>query len=171
LVTGIGGGVALFAMQFAIAFGAKTFVTSKSDEKISKAVALGAIGGANYTKADWMQTVQSKSGGFDAILDSASGENFAKLLELATAGGRITFYGGTRGNIKDIAPSRIFWKQLSIMGTTMGTQEEFAAMIKFVEDKKIKPIIDHVFDLKDAESAMKKMERGEQFGKIILRVS
>ncbi len=169
LITGIGGGVALTAMQFALVAGAKVFVTSGSDAKIEKAIALGATGGVNYKSASWTEDLVKKAGGFDLILDGAAGPGFGKLLDVAHAGGRIVVYGSVQGKIQNAEPARIFWKQLSILGSTMGTEEECAAMLRFVEDHQIRPIIDQVVSLSEANVALKRMDRGEQFGKIVLR--
>ncbi|MEK7671521.1 MAG: medium chain dehydrogenase/reductase family protein, partial [Bacteroidota bacterium] len=116
LVTGIGGGVAVVAMQLALAAGAKVFVTSGSDEKIKKAVALGASGGANYGSATWEEDLQKLAGGFDLIIDGAAGSGFSKLLDIASPGARIVTYCSTQGRIQNDEPARIFWKQLSILG-------------------------------------------------------
>ncbi len=176
LITGIGGGVALFALQFAIAVGAKVFVTTGSAEKIQRAIALGALGGVNYKQESWAHDLQILSGrradsssGFDVVIDGAVGTGFGKLLDIASPGGRIVVYGSTQGRIMNAEPARIFWKQLSILGTTMGTDEEFRAMLRFVEEKKIVPIIDSVVPLADASQALKRMESGLQFGKLVLK--
>ncbi len=175
LVTGIGGGVALAAMQFALALGARVFVTSGSDEKIKKAIARGASGGANYKSETWAEELQKLAGqrldsssGFDLIIDGAIGLGFSRLLDVASPGGRMVIYGSTQGKIQNAEPARIFWKQLSILGTTMGTEDEFMAMLRFVEQHNIKPVVDQVFPLADAEKAMQRMASGEQFGKIVL---
>ncbi|MFY8020566.1 MAG: zinc-binding dehydrogenase [Bacteroidia bacterium] len=168
LVTGAGGGVALFCIQFAIAQGCKVFVTSGSDEKIEKAIALGAIGGVNYKNEDWHKALVKISGGFDAIIDSACGDNFSKLVDMAKPGGRIAFYGATLGAFNSGVPAKIFWKQLDILGSTMGNDDEFKAMLEFVNKHKIVPVVDEVFPLVNAEAAMRKMDEGKQFGKIVL---
>jgi zinc-binding alcohol dehydrogenase/oxidoreductase len=175
LVTGIGGGVALFVLQFAVALGAEVWVTSGSDEKIEKAVALGAKGGVNYKDSNWLKNLMAatgadRSGYFDVIIDSAGGAGFAKLIDAATAGARICFFGGTTGNITDIVPAKVFFKQLSIFGSTMGTDAEFATMVAFVAKHQIVPVIDSVRPLAEAESALRLMDEGGQFGKIVLKV-
>ncbi len=171
LITGIGGGVALTILQFAISVGKNIYVTSGSEEKIKKAKDLGALNGVNYKIEGWEKEIQSLSGGgFDLIIDSAAGEGFSKLIELSNIGGKIVFYGGTRGPIKEIIPGKAFWKQLSILGTTMGNDSEFAAMIKFVNEKKIIPIIDKVFTLSEAAKGFERMNDAQQFGKIILKI-
>jgi zinc-binding alcohol dehydrogenase/oxidoreductase len=171
LITGIGGGVALCALQFAVAVGARVYVTSGSAEKIQRAIALGASGGVNYRKDSWAHDLQLLSGGFDVIVDGAVGLGFGKLLDIASPGGRIVVYGSTQGRIMNAEPARIFWKQLSILGTTMGTEQEFGAMLKFVEEKKIVPVIDSVVPFEDASKALKRMESGTQFGKLVVRNS
>lgn len=175
LITGIGGGAALFALQFAVGAGAEVWVTSGSEEKIEKARELGAAGGVNYREPDWAKTLMTQTGGgrtgyFDIIIDSAGGAGFAKLVDVAAPGGRIALFGGTTGNLTDIAPSKVFFKQLTIFGSTMGTEREFADMIAFVNAKKMTPVVDETFALADAELAMRRMDEGKQFGKIILDV-
>ncbi len=170
LVTGAGGGVALFAIQFAVAVGAEVWVTSGSDEKIGLAKDLGAAGGVNYKNENWGKELKAQAGGFDVIIDSAAGEGFVQLVKLAKPGGRIGIYGGTTGMIGHLNPAEIFWKQLSIHGSTMGTSEDFAAMVKLVEERGIRPVVDIVYPLEETEEAMRYMEAGKQFGKIIVKV-
>ncbi|WP_242926972.1 quinone oxidoreductase family protein [Pontibacter vulgaris] len=170
LVTGAGGGVALFAVQFAVAAGAEVYVTSGSEQKITAAVGLGAKGGVNYKTEGWGKELKALAGGFDVIIDSAAGEGFAQLVKLAKPGARIGMYGGGTGMIQNVNPAEIFWKQLSIFGSTMGTNDDFAAMMKLVEEKKIRPIVDKVFPLEETEQAMRYMEAGKQFGKIVVKV-
>ena len=168
LISGVGGGVALFAMQFAVAAGAEVYVTSSSEEKIAKAVALGAKGGVNYKAEKWHKALLQLSGGVDVVIDSAGGAGFAAFPKVCNPGGRIAFYGGTRGAIQGLSPQIVFWKQLSIFGTTMGNDTEFAAMLAFVDDKKIVPVVDSVFALADGAKAFERMDQGLQFGKIVL---
>lgn len=171
LVTGVGGGVALFCMQFALALGCKVFVTSGSDEKINKAIALGAAGGVNYKQEDWHKELLKISGGFDAVIDSACGEQFAKLVDICKPAGRIAFYGATLGAFNSGIPAKIFWKQLTICGSTMGNNEEFAAMVKLIADKQIIPVVDAVFPLQNAAEAITRISDGVQFGKVVLKIS
>ncbi len=171
LMTGIGGGVALFGLQFALAQGARVFVTSGSDEKLDKAKALGATGGVNYKQPDWAKELQEQAGGFDVILDSAGGDGFGNLINLAAAGGRIVFVGATAGNPPNLDMRKIFWKQLSLLGSTMGSPNDFKAMMTFVSEKKITPVVDAVFTLADTEAALRRMENAAQFGKIVLTMT
>jgi len=169
LITGAGSGTGSIAVQLAHAAGCKVFVTSGSGEKIEHAKHLGAVAGVCYKAQDWAEQLQHLSGGFDVVIDSALGEGFAKLPEICNPGARIVFFGGTAGNIPEINGRKIFWKQLQILGTTMGTSEEFGAMVDFVNEHQIVPVIDEVFPLAEAEKAVRKMEHSTQFGKIVLR--
>lgn len=171
LITGVGGGAALWAFQFALAYKARVYVTSGSEEKLQKAKELGALGGYNYKDPEWTRRAAKEVGGFDIVIDSAGGEQFAKLPDLMMPGGRIVIFGRTGGNIPELSPRTIFWKQLSIHGTTMGTRDEFLSMLDFVEGRSIKPVVDKVFPLEEAEMAMRRMERGDQFGKIVLKIN
>lgn len=171
LVTGAGGGVALFAVQFAVAAGAEVWVTSGSEEKLERAKSLGAAGGVNYKQENWGKELKGQAGGFDVIIDSAGGEGFVQLVKLANPGGRIGIYGGTTGMIGQLNPAEIFWKQLAIHGSTMGTAEDFAQMIAFVEARKVTPVVDITFPLEETEQAMRYMEAGKQFGKIVIKVN
>lgn len=175
LVTGAGGGAALFAVQFGVAAGAQVFVTSGSDGKIARAVRLGATGGANYRQENWVDTLRDlaggKTGGFDVIVDSAGGEGFAKLIDLAAPGARIVFFGATTGNPPGLDMRKVFWKQLNLCGSTMGSPGDFAAMAQFVAQHRITPLAEHVFPLAEGNAALAAMEAAEQFGKIVLTVN
>ena len=143
-----------------------------SGEKINKAKALGALEGFNYKDAGWHdKALKDSGGGFDIIIDSAGGDQFSKLIELALPGGRIVNFGRTAGNITNISTRLLYWKQLSIHGSTMGTRDEFLSMLDFLESRNIKPVIDKVFPLEQIDEAMKRMEQGDQFGKIVLQIS
>ncbi len=170
LVTGIGGGVALFALQFAIAAGAEVWVTSSSAAKVQRAVVLGAKGGFLYTDAGWTAAAKA-NGAFDVIVDSAGGEGFETLLDMAASGGRIVFFGATRGNPPELAMRKIFWRQLSLLGTTMGSPADWGAMSAFVGLHRLVPVVSEVLPLERAAEAFDLMERGRQFGKIVVRIA
>jgi zinc-binding alcohol dehydrogenase/oxidoreductase len=170
LVTGVGGGVALFAMQFAVALGARVYVSSGSNEKMTKALALGAVGGVNYKDAGWVGALRSLAGGFDVIIDGTAGSSVNDLLDLAVPGGRLVFYGATLGNSPDVLIRRIFWKQLNVMGSTMGSPADFAAMVAFVSAHGLRPVVDGVFSPLEGEAAFRRMEEGGQFGKIVIKM-
>ncbi|CAD5264707.1 MULTISPECIES: zinc-binding dehydrogenase [unclassified Imperialibacter] len=168
LVTGVGGGAALFALQFAIAAGANAYVTSGSEEKIQMAVSLGAKAGVNYKESGWDKKLLALAGGFDIIIDSAAGTGFAALIELANPGARIVLFGRTAGKITQLNPSTIFWKQLSIHGSSIGNDEEFRAMIDFFGVHKLHPVVDSLFGLEDINKAFERMALGQQLGKMII---
>jgi len=169
LVTGIGGGVALFTLQFAVAAGSEVWVTSGSDAKIARAVALGARGGFRYDRADWAAAATREAGPFDVIVDSAGGPGFSGLVDAAAPGGRIVFFGATRGNANELALRKVFWRQVSLMGSTMGSPADWAAMTDFVSRKAVRPVVSDTFALERAAEAFELMERGGQFGKIVVR--
>jgi zinc-binding alcohol dehydrogenase/oxidoreductase len=169
LITGIGGGVALFALQFATAQGAEPQVTSSSSDKIQRAGGLGSRGGFNYLQADW-KAQALKAGPFDVIIDSAGGADFDALLDLAAPGGRLAFFGATRGNPPGLPLRKVFWRQLSLLGSTMGSPSDWAAMTAFVALHRIRPVISEVFSLDEVSAAFALMERGGQFGKIVIRM-
>jgi NADPH:quinone reductase-like Zn-dependent oxidoreductase len=170
LIVGVGGGVSSFALLMAKAIGAEIYVTSGDQYKIERAMSLGARGGVNYHDENWANQLKERVGGFDVIIDSALGEGFAHHLDLCNPGGRIVLYGGTAGNIPELNARKIFWKQLSILGTTMGSPSDFQKLIQFIDEHKLKPIVDSVHSFKDAEKAINLMERSTQFGKIVLKM-
>ncbi len=170
LITGVGGGAALWALQMAASFQAKVFVTSGHDTKIQKAISVGALAGHNYKQDDWAEQLKKNAGGFDVIVDTAGGRHFASLLDLVVPGGRIVNFGRTAGNIEDLSTRSLYWKQVSIFGTTMGTEDEFLSMLDFVHKHKIKPVIDKIFTLGEVNEAFRHMEEGRQFGKIVLKI-
>ncbi|GAB3587621.1 MDR/zinc-dependent alcohol dehydrogenase-like family protein [Hymenobacter daeguensis] len=171
LVTGVGGGVALTAVQLCAARGAEVWVTSSSDEKIARAQSLGAKGGISYSADGWVKTLTQQAGGpFDVVIDSAAGAAFGALLDAAAPGGRIVFYGGTLGNIPDLPPAKVFWKQLSILGSTMGSPQDFADMLALVNEQQLVPVVDEVFPLAEGEAALRRLEAGAQFGKVVLKI-
>jgi len=168
LITGVGSGTGTFALQWAVAAGCKVFVTSGSGEKIDRAKKLGASAGVNYKAQDWAEQLLHLSGGFDIIIDSALGDGFAKLPDLCNPGGRIVIFGGTAGNIPQLNGRKIFWRQLQIIGTMMGSPADFKAMVDFLNRHQVVPVTDEVFALADAAKAIAKMEHSTQFGKIVL---
>jgi NADPH:quinone reductase-like Zn-dependent oxidoreductase len=169
LITGIGGGVAQTALKLALPTASEVYVTSGSDEKLKKAKELGASGGANYKEDEWWKKLKEEAGPFDLILDSAGGEGFKRLIELASGGGRIVFYGGTKGKIPDLLPQPIFWKQLSLLGSTMGSDQDFRDMMEQVIAHRIAPEVDRSFSLTEAPKAFEHLEQQGQFGKVLLR--
>jgi len=171
LIAGIGGGAALFALQFAVAQGAEAWVTSSSAEKIARAVTLGAAGGFNYTDPAWTAEAAKAPGAFDVIVDSAGGAGFEQLIDLAAPGGRVVFFGATRGNPPVLPMRKVFWRQISLLGSTMGSPADWTAMTEFVALHRLKPTVSGIFPLERGGEAFALMERGGQFGKIVLKIA
>ncbi len=170
LITGIGGGVALTAMQMAISAGLEVYVTSGDNEKLRRATELGAAGTANYREPDWPDALRGQCDGVHIILDSAGGEGFGHLLKLTLPGGCIVTYGGTAGVVPNFSPQVVFWRQLSLLGSTMGSPADFQAMLDFVTRHEIRPVIDSVFALDEAESAFDRLAGSAQFVKIVFTI-
>ncbi len=171
LVTGIGGGVASFALLWAKFHGAEVYVTSGSDEKIAAAKALGASAGVNYHDPDWDKAIRKMSGGIDIVIDSAGGDGMNAAMNTLTVGGRFIFFGATLGNPSEgLEMAKMFFKQARIQGTTMGMPSEFDAMLDFVNKHKIEPVVDQVFPFEDAVAAHQRMWNSEQMGKIVLAI-
>ncbi len=173
LVTGVGGGVAQVAAQFCAARGAEVWVTSGDDAKLARALALplGLRGGINYKTEGWGRTLTKQAGGsFDVIIDSAAGASFDTLLDVAAPGGRIVFFGATLGNVPQLPAAKVFWKQLSILGSSMGSEQDFDDMLALVNEHQLVPVVDKVFPLAEGEAALRYLEAGEQLGKVVLAI-
>jgi zinc-binding alcohol dehydrogenase/oxidoreductase len=168
LVTGVGGGVQTFVLLFAKHIGARAIVTSGSDEKLERAKGLGADLALNYkTTPDWHKQLRS-AGPIDLVVDSSGGDTLAKALDAVRPGGRIAIYGGTNGDAT-IRLFPLFWKHVTIVGTSMGSPKDFAAMLALFQSG-LKPVVDRVFPLADVAAAAERMDRADQFGKIVLRI-
>jgi NADPH:quinone reductase-like Zn-dependent oxidoreductase len=170
LVTGFGGGVAQFAAQFALAEGAEVYVSSSSEEKIASALRLGVKKGFNYKDESWAEKALQETGGFDLIIDSAMGDTINNLIHVVKPGGRIVFYGATKGNPIGFNARKVFWNQIKIIGSTMGSDKDFGEMLSFVNRHQIHPVVDKVFPLEEAEKAFDRMKLGQQMGKIIIKI-
>ncbi len=168
LVTGVGGGVATFVVQFAVAAGANVYVTSSSDAKIAAAIGLGGIAGFNYTDPLWHQALQSRHGLMDVIIDGTGGPGYAKLIDVAAPAGRIVSYGSTAGAPERLDLFQVFWKQLNLLGSTMGSELDFGAMLDFVNLHQIQPAVDSVRPWMECNQALERMKAGHQFGKLVL---
>ena len=169
LVTGIGGGVATLALVIAKALGADVSVTSSSPDKLARAKALGAVFGISYATPDWeKELVRAVGRPPSLIIDSAGGDGLNQLIAAAAPGARIVFYGATRGKPAALDLAKIFFKQLDLRGTTMGTDGEFKEMVSLFARTRARPVVDEVFALGDAAQAMQRMIDGGQMGKIVL---
>ncbi len=173
LIHGIGGGVALAALQWTTLAGGRAIVTSSSDEKLRRAHELGAETGINYqTTDDVAQAVQEATGGrgADVAIDSVGAATWPINFQAVRPGGRIVHCGVTTGKETTVSIQQLYWNQLSVLGSTMGSQEEFADMLRAVNAAAIEPIIDSTWKLDDIRDATRRMEAGEQFGKIVIEM-
>jgi zinc-binding alcohol dehydrogenase/oxidoreductase len=169
LIPGVGSGVQTFALLFAKKLGAKVVVTSSSEEKLARAKAMGADVAINYkTSEKWEKDVAAIDGGPSLVIDSAGGDTLSKAINITRYGGRIVIYGGTLGDAK-IRPYSVFWRQLDIMGSSMGSPQDFAEMLALF-DGSLKPAVDRVYAMDDVVEAAEKMNGGEQFGKVVLAI-
>ncbi|HWE24043.1 MAG TPA: zinc-binding dehydrogenase [Myxococcales bacterium] len=169
LVTGIGGGVATVALLLAQALGAQVSVTSGSEEKLQRARSMGAVAAVSYKEKGWeKQLVEMVGRPPSLIIDSAGGPDFAALISAVAPGGRIVSYGATRGPVEKLEMTRVFFKQIDLRGTTMGTDDEFRAMLQLVARERLRPIVDHVYPLSQAAEADRRLAQSEQMGKIVL---
>ncbi len=173
LIHGIGGGVSTFALQIARLSGAAlVIVTSSSEAKRKKAEALGADVVLDYTQVDVGKKVReiTKKRGVDVVVDSVGAATWRHSLNAAAKKGRIVTCGATSGPNPEEEIRLIFWKQLDILGSTMGTDAEFAAMLRDVAAGRLDPVVDEVFPLAEARRAYDRLESGEGFGKIVLTI-
>lgn len=168
LIPGAGGGVATFLIQFAHVLGAEVYVTSSKEDKINKAMELGAVGGVNYTEENWVEQLLELTGGIDLSIDSVGGDSFKSLITLGKIGSRIVNFGSTRGPINNLFLPSLTLKEISIIGSTMGSMDDFSKMIKLVNEKEIHPGIDRVYSLREVNKALERIEKGQNFGKIVL---
>ena len=169
LVWGVGGGVSTAANSIARALGGRTIVTSGSDEKLA---AVEADAKVNHEREDVVAAVQDATGGSgaDIVVEHVGEATWQRSLQAARTGGRIVVCGATTGANPPAALHRVWWKQLSILGSTMGTKEDFEGVFELVKAGRVQPLVDEVFPLAEAAAAHERMERGEHLGKIVLRI-
>jgi len=169
LITGIGGGVALAALNICNYFDCTTIVTSRYDWKLEKAKELGATHCVIDEGKDWSKDVRglTKKEGVHVCVDSIGGAVHLPCIKSLARGGSLITCGCTAGAAPKTDLSRIFWNQLSVMGSTMGDMDEFAAVLKLLEDG-VTPVIDSIFPATEASQAFARLESGEQFGKIVI---
>jgi NADPH:quinone reductase-like Zn-dependent oxidoreductase len=170
-IPGIGSGVALFALQMALAHGAKVFVSSSNDQKLALAKKLGASGGVNYRSEDWVKQLKQLMGGADLIIDCVGGSQFNHLLHIAKPGGRIVNFGTTGGPVPELQLPKLFFKHIDIRGTTMGSPQDFQNMLQFISQHQIHPVIDRSYPITEIKEALTYMEKGGNFGKITIKIT
>ena len=173
LVVGVGGGVAVAALQLALHAGARVLVTSSSDQKIERALALGAHGGVNYRTEKVAQRVLALTSGegVDLVIDSVGEASWGDSLRSLRRGGRLVTCGATTGGNPPAEIQRLFIRQLEIYGSTGGSMEEFRQVVALFASGDLKPVIDRRYPLDDVHVAFDRLERGEQFGKVVLTIA
>jgi zinc-binding alcohol dehydrogenase/oxidoreductase len=171
LLWGIGSGVGTAGLAIAKALGAKALVTSSSDEKLERARELGADATVNHATGDVREAVKEATGkGVDVVLEHVGEATWATSLAAARPAGRIAVCGATSGPNPPANLHRIWWKQLTIYGSTMGSKEDFEGAYELVASGRARPVIDSTYPLAEAQAAHERMEAGEQFGKIVLTI-
>jgi zinc-binding alcohol dehydrogenase/oxidoreductase len=171
-VWGIGSGVATASLQIAKALGARVIVTSSSAEKLERAHELGADAVVNHAEADVAAAVReaTEGHGADIVVEHVGEATWKTSLQVAATGARVTVCGATSGPNPPANLHRIWWKQLSVLGSTMGTQEDFRGVYDLVASGRAKPVVDRVFPLEDAAAAHEHLEAGRQLGKVVLKI-
>ena len=172
LAWGIGGGVATAILAIGKALGANVMVTSSSEAKLERARELGADATVNHATGDVKEAVKEATGGrgADIVVETVGEATWATSLQIAAPGGRITVCGATSGPNPPAALHRVWWKQLSILGSTMGTGEDFAGAFELVTSGRARPVIDTVLPLEEIRAGHERLEAGEQLGKIVLTI-
>lgn len=170
LISGVGGGVATFGLAFAVALGAKVYVTGESQDVIDRAKELGAIDGLLYTDPEWRKKIGKLTGGIDVVLDGAPAPSFGNYVRAINPGARIVIYGSTAGDKFEVSATSIFLKSASVVGSQVGDPEDFRDMLAFVEKHDIRPVIEKTFTLADADKALLYLEKEHKFGKVAITV-
>ena len=173
LIWGIGGGVALAALRIAKRRGARVWVTSGSDEKLARARELGADETLNHGRVDVAKEIRARTGkrGVDVVIDNVGESTWAASLGALGKRGRLVTCGGTSGPRLETDVRRLFWNQWTIMGSTMGNDEEFDAIVGEFRGGHLVPTVDSVFDLADGRAAFERLASARQFGKVVLRMA
>jgi NADPH:quinone reductase-like Zn-dependent oxidoreductase len=173
LIWGIGGGVALAALEIARLLGLRTVVTSGSDAKLESARQLGADAVLNHHHADIAAEVRKFTGGqgADIILDSAGEQSWPVSLRALRRGGRLVVCGATSGPAAALDLRRLFWHQWSLLGSTLGSRREYGEIVQLAHEGKLWPDVDQVLPLAQAHTAFERLQRGEQMGKLVLEVT
>ncbi len=170
LILGVGGGVSSAAVQIGKLCGARVWVTSSSDDKLERARALGADECINYAKEDWVKVIGQKTGrrGVDVVLENVGAATWKGAIRTVAKGGRIVTCGATSGPIAETDIRLVFWKQISIIGSTMASDAEFNAVMGQLFAGRLRAVVDTVMPLRDGVEAQRRLAEGRQFGKIVL---
>jgi NADPH:quinone reductase-like Zn-dependent oxidoreductase len=172
LIWGIGGGVALAAFELARSLGARTIVTSSSDEKLARARELGADVVVRHDEEDVVEAVKESTGGrgADVIVETVGEATWERSLAAAAQEGRIVVCGATTGHSPPARLYRVWWKQLTILGSTMGMPSDFEGAYELIRTGRARVHVDSVFPLAEAARAHERLESGGHFGKVVLRI-
>jgi len=172
LIWGIGGGVALAALEIIRLIGATAWVTSHSDEKLALARGLGAENLLNYTTTDVGKEIRARTNkrGVDVVFDTVGEASWTQSLVALGRRGRLVTCGATSGPIVQMDIRRLFWNQWDIMGSTMGNESEFDAVTSEFRAGRLTPLVDSVFDISQGRQAFERLQSGQQFGKIVVRI-
>jgi NADPH:quinone reductase-like Zn-dependent oxidoreductase len=172
LIWGIGGGVALACLQIAKLIGARVTVTSSSDDKLVRARDLGADDTINYVGMDVGREMRHRTQkrGVNVVVDTVGEATWTQSLGALGKKGRLVTCGGTSGPMVTTDVRRLFWNQWSILGSTMGSESEFQAIVAHFNAGRLRPPVDSVYPLADGREAFERMQNGEQFGKLVMRV-
>ena len=172
LIWGIGGGVALQALQIAKQRGARVWVTSGSDEKLARARALGADETLNHRTQDVVREIRGRTAkrGMDVVVDSVGEATWSRSLGVLGRRGRLVTCGATSGPVVETDVRRLFWNQWSILGSPMGNDAEFDAVVAELSAGRLLPVVDTVLPLAEGRAAFERLGDGEQFGKVVLQV-
>jgi zinc-binding alcohol dehydrogenase/oxidoreductase len=172
LVWGIGGGVATAALELAHALGARTIVTSGSDWKLEQAREWGADVGVNHSSGDVVATVKEATGdGVDVVVETVGEATWQRSLAAVAPRGRVVVCGATSGANPPAQLHRFWWKQLDVLGSTMASDSEFRAVTRLFDQGRIRPLVDSVRPLEDVQAAQRRLEAGEQNGKLVLQIA
>jgi NADPH:quinone reductase-like Zn-dependent oxidoreductase len=172
LIWGIGGGVALAAFEISRTLGARTIVTSSSAEKLERARSLGADVAVDHAEDDVVAAVREATGGrgADVVVETVGEATWERTLAAAAPDGRIVVCGATTGHSPPARLYRLWWKQLTIYGSTMGLPADFEAAYGLIRDGRVRVHVDSVYPLAEAARAHERLESGAQFGKVVLRI-
>ncbi len=172
LVQAAGSGVSSAAIQIAKLFGARVIATTGSDAKADRARSLGADAVINYTTQDFVAEVKKLTGkrGADVVIEHVGGEVMSKSVVAAAAGGRIVTCGATAGHSPSIDLRHVFFRQVEILGSTMGSKGSLFRILEHVAARRLRPVVDRVLPLWEAAAAHEVLESRQAFGKVVLAV-
>jgi len=170
LIFGIGGGVSLAALQLAKLAGLRTYVTSRSADKLARAKAMGADHTINSQEQDVAKTIAllTQGRGVDVVIENVGGDTWSHAMKSLVRGGRLVTCGATAGDMPGADLRRIFIRQLQIMGSTLGDFSEFRQLIDFAAQHALRPVVDRVYPMEQIHAALDRLDSGEQFGKVVV---